>query len=295
MSTVRRPASNASHRSASTALRCGFYVRDGAVGGVESTGGGLASIEWNEPRADVYLSRPEKRNAMTVQLVQDLTAAFRTVSDADDARAVTLLGEGPVFRAGMDLEMMRERTDPDSDVERDVFPDLLAAVESMRQPVVAGIKRAAPAGTFELTLPCDFRVLGREAKYGVIEVKLGTFPHGGATQRLPRLVGLSRAGELVLTGEFVDPEEVRDCGLVHEIRDDGAVDGRARVLADRLCANAPLGLRNAKRALDAAMETPLEAGLELERSLGRELNDTHDYREGFDARLEDREPEFRGE
>ena len=232
---------------------------------------------------------------MTVELMRDLTAALRTVSDADDVRVVTLLGEGSVFCAGMDLEMMRDRVEADSDVERDVFLDLLAAVESARRPVVAGIRRAAPAGAFELTLPCDLRVLGREATYGVIEVRLGTFPHGGATQRLPRLVGLSKAKELVLTGEFVDPQEALDCGLIHEVCGDDAVDERAKALADRLSENAPLGLRNAKRALNAALETPLEAGLELERSLGRELDDTRDYREGFDAHLEDREPEFRGE
>jgi enoyl-CoA hydratase/carnithine racemase len=262
---------------------------------MESIGTGLAAVDWNEPRADVYLSRPAKRNAMTVPLMEDLTEAVRTVSDADDVRAVTLLGEGPVFCAGMDLEMMRAGVEPDSDVERDAFPPLLEAIASARQPVVAGIKRAAPAGAFELTLPCDFRVLGREATYGVIEVTLGTFPHGGATQRLPRLVGLSKAKELVLTGEFIDPEDARDCGLVHELCGDEAVDDRTKAFADRLCENAPLGLRNAKRALNAALETPLEAGLDLERSLGRQLDDTDDYREGFDARLEGREPEFRGE
>ncbi|WP_254838433.1 enoyl-CoA hydratase/isomerase family protein [Natronomonas marina] len=262
---------------------------------MESIGSGLAAVEWNEPRADVYLSRPEKRNAMTVQLMKDLTDAFRAVSEADDVRAVALLGEGPVFSAGMDLEMMRARVEEDSGIDRDVFPDLLDAIESTRQPVVAGIKRAAPAGAFELTLPCDFRVLGREAKYGVIEVQLGTFPHGGATQRLPRLVGLSKAKELVLTGEFVDPEAALDCNLVHELCDDEAVDERTTAFADRLCENAPLGLRNAKRALNAALEAPLESGLEFERALGRELDDTRDYREGFDARIEGREPEFRGE
>jgi len=262
---------------------------------MESIGTGLATVDWNGPRADISLSRPDKRNAMTVPLMEDLTAAVRRVSDADDVRAVTLIGEGPVFCAGMDLEMMRARVENDSGIDRDVFPDLLDAVESVCQPVVAGIKRAAPAGAFELTLPCDFRVLGCEADYGVIEVRLGTFPHGGATQRLPRLVGLSKAKELVLTGEFIEPEEAFDCGLVHEVCPDEDVDDRTKAFADRLCENAPLGLRNAKRALNAALETPLEQGLDLERSLGRALDDTHDYREGFDARLEDREPEFRGE
>lgn len=262
---------------------------------MESIGTGLATIDWNEPRADVFLSRPEKRNAMTVDLIRDLTAAFEAVDAADDVRVATLLGEGPVFSAGMDLEMMRDRVEPGSGIDRDVFPDLLAAIEETRQPVVAGIERAAPAGAFELTLPCDFRIVGRDAKYGLLEVALGTFPHGGGTQRLPRLVGLSKAKEIVLTGEFVDPEDAAEMGLVHDVVDPGTVDDRTKAFADDLCENAPLGLRNAKKALNAALEVPLERGLAYERRLGHELDDTHDYREGFEARLEDREPEFRGE
>ncbi|MDF9745760.1 enoyl-CoA hydratase/isomerase family protein [Natrinema salsiterrestre] len=262
---------------------------------MESVGSGLAAIDWNDRRADVYLSRPDKRNAMTVPLMRDLVDAFDRVDAAEDVRAATLLGEGSVFCAGMDLEMMRDRVEPDSEIDRDVFPDVLAAIEETRQPVVAGIKRAAPAGAFELTLPCDFRIIGRDAKYGLLEVALGTFPHGGGTQRLPRLVGLSNAKEIVLTGEFVAPEDAADMGLVHEVVDTEAVDDRAKAFADDLCENAPLGLRNGKRALNAAFELPLERGLEYERQLGRELDETHDYREGFEAQLEGRKPEFRGE
>ncbi|NUB91542.1 enoyl-CoA hydratase/isomerase family protein [Haloterrigena sp. SYSU A121-1] len=262
---------------------------------MESVGSGLAAIDWNGTRADVYLSRPDKRNAMTVPLMRDLITAFEAVDADEEVRAVTLLGEGPVFCAGMDLEMMRDRVEPDAEIDRDVFPEVLETIEEFRRPVVAGIKRAAPAGAFELTLPCDFRVIGREAKYGLLEVRLGTFPHAGGTQRLPRLVGLSKAKEIVLTGEFIDPEDAADMGLVHEVVDTEVVDERAKAFADDLCENAPLGLRNAKRALNAALELPLERGLEYERQLAYELDDTHDYREGFEARLEDREPEFRGE
>ncbi|WP_254762907.1 enoyl-CoA hydratase/isomerase family protein [Natrinema marinum] len=262
---------------------------------MESVGSGLAAIEWHDHRADVYLSRPDKRNAMTVPLMRDLIEAFERVDANDDVRAATLLGEGPVFSAGMDLNMMRGRVEPDSETDRDVFPEVLNTIEDLRQPVVAGIKRAAPAGAFELTLPCDFRVIGRDATYGLLEIKLGTFPHGGGTQRLPRLVGLSKAKEIVLTGDWVDPEDAADMGLVHEVVDADAVDERTKAFADNLCENAPLGLRNGKQALNAALDMPLEQGLEYERQLGHELDDTHDYREGFEARLEDREPEFRGE
>ncbi len=259
---------------------------------MESIGTGLAGLETDGHRADIYLTRPEKRNAMTIELMRDAIAAFERVDADEEIRAIALLGEGPVFCAGMDLEMMRDRAEPDVDIEWEQFPKLLETIESVRQPVVAGIKRAAPAGAFELTLPCDLRVLGSDAAYGVIEVKLGTFPHGGGTQRLARLVGLSKAKEIVLTGEFIPPEEALNCGLVHEICEPEAVDERARALADELCSNAPLGIERAKRLLNVAFDVPLEQGLALEDSLARELDDTRDYREGIEARIERRDPKF---
>lgn len=256
---------------------------------------GFVRVEREEPRADVIIDRPDKRNAMNEAVIEDLTVAFRRVGALADegVRAAVLLGEGSVFSAGMDLQMMRERGE-ESGGDRGTFPRLLDTIEDCKVPTIAAIKRAAPAGAFELTLPFDFRILGAEAKYGVIEVTLGTFPHGGATQRLPRLIGLSKAKELVLTGEFIDPEEASDVGLVHEVVPDGEVDERARELAGNLAENAPLGMQRAKEALNAALETPLDEGLAYEQALGRELDDTRDYCEGFKARIEDREPEFEG-
>ncbi|MDZ7730070.1 MAG: enoyl-CoA hydratase/isomerase family protein [Natrialbaceae archaeon] len=262
---------------------------------MEDVGSGLAAIERSEHRADIYLRRPDKRNAMTVPMMADLIEAFERLGADDDVWAITLLGEGPVFSAGMDLEMMRERVEPDAEFEHDAFPDLLETIAETPQPVVVGIKRAAPAGAFELTLPCDFRIMGEDAIYGLFEVQLGTFPHGGGTQRLPRLIGLSKATEIVMTGEPIEAEEARTCGLVHEVCADDTVDDRSRALADELCSMPRWGCRAAKQALGVSLETPLEEGLALERKLGRELDDTADYREGFEARLEDREPEFVGE
>jgi enoyl-CoA hydratase/carnithine racemase len=250
----------------------------------------FARLETDGHRADVVITRPEKRNAMHEGVLRDVTAAVEAAADRDRTRAVVMLGDGPVFSAGMDLEMMRDRPG----VSRGPFAGLLSAVEEVGVPTVAAVKRAAPAGAFELTLPFDFRILGAEAHYGVVEVKLGTFPHGGTTQRLPRLVGLSKAKELVLTGELVGPEEALACGLVHEVVPDPRVDARAREFADELCTNAPLGTTRAKRALDAAFENSLEAGLELEHELAAELEDSHDYREGFEAHIEGRDPEFEG-
>lgn len=262
---------------------------------MKSVGSGLVSIERDGRRGEVYLTRPRKANAMTIDLMKDMVEAFRRLDADDEIWAITILGQGDVFSAGIDLDLMRSRTDPNASVELEVFSRVLGVIENTRQPVVAGIKGAALAGAFELTLACDLRVIGREAKYGLIETQLGTFPHGGGTQRLPRLIGLSKAKELVLTGKTIDPEEAYRIGLVHEIADDEEVDEHARSLADDLCENAPLALRHGKRALNASFEMPLEQGLEYERTLGLQLDSTHDYREGFEARIEGREPEFRGE
>jgi enoyl-CoA hydratase len=251
-----------------------------------------ARLEVEGHRADVTITRSDKRNAMNEPVLKQLREAVETADAHDGVRAMVLLGAGPVFCAGMDLEMMRDRKADGATDRR--FPRLLEAIDSVSVPTVAAIKRAAPAGAFELTLPFDLRVLGDDARYGVLEVQLGTFPHGGATQRLPRLVGLSRAKEIVLTGDWVDPEAAKTMGLVHDVVPDNEVDARARALADDLCENAPLGMANAKVALNAALETPLDEGLELERTLGARLDDTYDYHEGFSARIEDREPEFEG-
>lgn len=256
-------------------------------------GTGKVKLDVDGHRADVILSRPEKRNAMDRELLSDLRTALEAVEDDEAVRAMTLLGEGPVFCAGMDLQMMRDRAEGD-ELETGL-DDVARFVDEMSVPSVAGIKRAAIAGAFELVLPVDFRVISADADYGVIEVRLGLFPSGGATQRLPRLVGLSKAKELVLTGEYIDPAEAADCGLVHEVvADPEETDDRARAWADRLAENAPLGMASARRMLNAALDTPLEEGLDLESALGERLVDTRDYAEGFDARIEGREPEFEG-
>lgn len=262
---------------------------------MESIGNGNVKLGIDGHRADVVLDRPEKRNAMNGALLSDLATALDRVEDTHEVRAMTLLGEGDVFCAGMDLEMMRERGESGDPALETGLDDVTQRIANLRVPSVASLKGAAIAGAFELVLPADFRIISRDAKYGVIEVKLGVFPHGGATQRLPRLVGLSKAKEIVLTGDYVNPEEAHDIGLVHEVVEDReATDERARALADDLAENAPLGMERARRCLNAALDMPLDEGLELESALGEQLVDTDDYTEGFTARLEGREPKFTG-
>jgi len=256
-------------------------------------GTGHAKVDIDGHRADILLNRPEKRNAMNQDVLGDLRQAFEEVDDEEAVRAIALLGEGPVFSAGMDLEMMAGRAEESGELEVGLS-DVTEAIAESRVPVVAGIKRAAPAGAFELSLPADFRIISADATYGVIEVKLGMFPSGGAPTRLARLVGLAKAKELVLSGEFIDPAEAERIGLVNEVCAAEDVDDRARARADKLAENAPLGMERARQVLDATLDMPLEESLEYEKALAEPLMDTHDYTEGFTARIEDREPEFEG-
>lgn len=262
---------------------------------MQEIGSGTAVVAFEDQRADVWLNRPDKRNAINQDVIRDLTEAIDLVDDREDVHAMALLGKGPVFCAGMDLEMMFS-ADHDEHAEfHTKLRDLFDAIEAVSVPTVAGIKKAAVAGAFELALPADFRVLGADATYGLRETKLGIFPSGGSTQRLPRLIGLSRAKDLVMRSDFIDPEEAERIGLVHEVVEPGTVDAEAQALADELATRAPLGMERAKECLDAAFDVSMEEGLDMEHERAVEIWDTHDRREGFGAALEDRDPEFRGE
>lgn len=260
---------------------------------MREVGTGRVKVDIDGYRADIVLNRPDKRNALNQDVLRDLRTAFDEVDGEADVRVITLLGEGPVFCAGMDLNMMAGRAEEGGALEVGL-DDVTEAIANARVPVVAGIKRAAPAGAFELSLPADFRIISEDAQYGVIEVKLGLFPSGGAPTRLARLVGLAKAKELVLSGEFIDPAEAEQIGLVNEVCDAEDVDERARSLADRLAENAPLGMERARKALNATLQMSIEESLAYESALAEPLTDTHDYTEGFSARLDGREPEFEG-
>lgn len=252
-------------------------------------------IEHDDQRADVIIDRPEKRNAMNEATVADLTTAIEQVDNNDDVRAVTLLGNGSVFCAGFQLDMMYQKSAEEQDEFQRSFRALLDTIDQSTTPIVTGIKGAGIAGGFELTLPTDLRVLGEETKYGVIEVTLGIFPHQGSTQRLPRIVGIGKAKKLVLTGEYIDPVEAEQCNLVTEVVPESDVDERARELADDLTKKAPLGIQKALEAFQATFDVPLKDGLATEHRLAMQVYGTRDHQEGFKAQLEGREADFKGQ
>lgn len=241
----------------------------------------------------VVMDRPEKRNAMSAQLREELIAVFEAV-EASDARVVVLTGsdEMKAFVSGADVGELRER-DAETQREHMAPPRVYDAITGLRQPVIGRLNGHALGGGCEVALACDVRIAREDAKFGQPEISLGLIPGGGATQRLPRLMGDDRALELVLTGRVVDGAEAAELGLVTEAVPADELDDRVYGLAESMAAHHPTALAYGKRAVRVSAERPLAEGIDHERELFLELFEKGVKNEGIDAFNEDRDPEWR--
>lgn len=246
--------------------------------------------------ATVTIDRPDARNALNAQVRRELKTVLDAIEDDDAVRCVVLTGsdDAKAFVAGADITELRDRSAVDQrrvSTNRRVYE----TVDDLRKPVIARINGHALGGGLELALACDVRIAHERAKLGSPEINLGIIPGGGATQRLPRLVGEGKAMQLVLSGELIDAAEAHDIGLVEAVHGDDTFDDAVAELASNIAAKSPLALEYAKEAVRAASRYDLDHGLAYERELFVGLFDSHDKNEGIDAFLEDRDPEWRGE
>ncbi len=244
--------------------------------------------------ATITVDRPERRNALNATVRRELVAALDALRTDASARVLVLTGAGEkAFVAGADVAEFAARTPAEQQAAmegRSAFEELAA----FPGPTVAMIRGWALGGGCELALACDIRVAARSARLGQPEIRLGLLPGGGATQRLPRLVGYGQALRLILTGEPVDAEEAARIGLVDLVVDDAELEARTRALAGAMAAHSPLALRLAKDAVRSALELPLAEGLARERALFLAAFASADGVEGVRAFLEKRAPVFTG-
>jgi enoyl-CoA hydratase/carnithine racemase len=240
------------------------------------------------------LDRPRVRNAIDDALLDALLAAFRDLETAAHARAVIVAGAGgEAFSAGMDL---RERAGFDDDRLRDQHArivELIRRVHELPQPVIAAVEGYALAGGFELALACDLVVASTAATFALPEAGVGIFPGGGSTRLLTWVVGPARARDLILTGRRLSAAEAEAWGIVARIVPPGEALARALALAGELAAGAPLGIREAKRAIRAA-NVSLASGQAAEDAMYEVVTRSEDRREGFRAFVEKRPPRFEG-
>jgi enoyl-CoA hydratase len=251
------------------------------------------TLEHDGRVSTLTVSRPQVRNALDTPTVEEFHHALDEVRRLRST-VLVITGEGDrAFVSGADVSAIRERRRDDA--LAGINSRLMAAVEAHEAVTIAAVNGYALGGGCELALACDLRLAAENAVFGLPEPTLGIIPGAGGTQRLPRVVGLGRAKEMILTGARWDARRALEVGLVSEVVPLADLPRTARVWADRVLALGPLAVRLAKMALNASAQMPLGAGLGYESAVQAITFESADKQEGTSAFLEKRKPLFRGE
>ena len=238
----------------------------------------------------IALDRPKALNALNAALIEELAHALGTFEADDDIGAMVITGSDKAFAAGADIKEMADKSFIDAYLEN--FITRWERVTTIRKPVIAAVAGYALGGGCELALMCDFIIAGDNAKFGQPEITIGTIPGAGGTQRLTRLVGKSKAMEMVLTGRTMDAEEAERSGLVSRIVPVGDLVEEAVKVAERIASMSRPSVLMAKESVARAYETTLAEGVRFERRLFHATFSTVDQKEGMAAFIEKRQPDF---
>lgn len=239
------------------------------------------------------LNRPEALNAIDPDTATELGQAFEDFKKDDRLMVAIITGTGiKAFSIGADVQTLLPKI-RESRGESTGPLNLLDALDSWK-PIIAAINGAALGGGLEIALACDLRIASENAIFGMPEVTLGLIPGWGGTQRLPRIMPMAKAAELLLTGKPILAQEAYRIGLINKVVPYSELLPTARTLAETICKRAPLAVKAAKQAMLQGVNLPLQDGLKLERKLNDSLVDTEDFDEGCRAFIEKRSPVFKG-
>jgi enoyl-CoA hydratase len=252
----------------------------------------LVLVEREEPIAVVLLNRPEQLNALSDELMDELVSELQTLDDDHQIRCVVLGGSERAFAAGADIGELAEASPVDLYYQRRV--DRWDAIRTLRKPLVAAVSGYCLGGGCELAMACDLIVASETAVFGQPETGVGIIPGAGGTQRLTRAVGKSVAMDVVLSGRRLSAREALDAGLVARVVAREAWLDEAKHVAREIAAKAPVATLLAKEAVNRAYEGALSLGLDYERRALYLAFSSVDAREGLNAFLEKRPPEFEG-
>ncbi len=245
--------------------------------------------------AYVTINRPKALNALNTPTWKDLRAAFEDVRDDVAIRGAILTGAGDkAFIAGADITELATLTAFEAAQASRFGQGVLDLIENLGKPVIAAVNGFALGGGCETAMACTLRIAVERASFGQPEVKLGLLPGGGGTQRLPRLVGKGRALQLILSGETIDAREAWRIGLVNEIVLAADLIARSEAILKQIASNAPIAVKLALEATNRGMETSQDEGMLLEASYFGLCAATEDKKEGTQAFLERRAPQFHG-
>jgi enoyl-CoA hydratase len=241
------------------------------------------------------INRPDKLNAISNELTTELQQLFNEIEDDDELRVLIITGAGEkAFVAGADIG---ELVDRDALLGRKVSrlrQEIFSRIENFPFPAIAAVNGYALGGGLELALACSIRICSEKALFGAPEVKLGIIPGDGGTQRLPRLVGLGRAMEMILTGDFIDAQEAYRIGLANKVVPPNNLMEETQALAKKIASRPPLAVMYAKEAVNRSADGNAVSGYVLESYLHALACTTEDKKEGVAAFLEKRKGRFKG-
>ncbi|MEJ2156009.1 MAG: enoyl-CoA hydratase-related protein [Desulfobacteraceae bacterium] len=245
--------------------------------------------------AILTLNRPEARNAISRRLVDDLGSVLEAVDATSEARTLIITGAGgKAFCAGADLKERAGMSPEEVTAFLATLNRRFTDIENFRLPVIAAVNGAAFGGGLEMAMAADIRLAAESAVMGLTETRLAIIPGGGGTQRLPRLVGMAKAKELILTGHRIDSREALKIGLVNRICPLEDLLDRSRELASEIGEGGPIALEQAKIAINKGMATDLQSGLAIESEAYARCIPTEDRLEGLKAFREKRKPVYKG-
>lgn len=250
-------------------------------------------VEKQKNICTVKINYPEALNALNSSILKELNTVFTEIEEDDSIDVVILTGEGRAFVAGADIPQMSAL----NAVEGKAFGELGAAVfrkiELLNKVVIAAVNGFALGGGCELAMSCDIRIASSKAKFGQPEVGLGITPGFSGTQRLPRLVGLGKAKELIYTADVIPADEAYRIGLVNKVVEPDVLMSECMVMAQKIASKAPLAVRYSKEAINRGIETDVDTGISIESDLFGLCFSTEDQKEGMQAFLNKRAAEFK--
>lgn len=240
----------------------------------------------------ITLNRPKALNALNEAVAKDVLVALTAFAEDDEVGAIIITGSEKAFAAGADIKEMQAKSFVDM-YNGDYFGEW-DGVARTRKPIIAAVRGFALGGGCELAMMCDFIIAGESAKFGQPEIKIGILPGIGGSQRLTRLVGKSLAMDMILTGRMIDATEAKSAGLVARVVPDDEVFKTALAAANDIAGYNLPAVMMAKEAVNHAEELPLSDGIRFERRLFQAAFSTEGQKEGMDAFLSKRPPQFSG-
>ena len=250
-------------------------------------------VEKEERVAVIFIDRPRFMNALNTETLKELEHCLRSLDERDEVRVVLMTGRGRCFVAGADVKEMQGMSPEEAFHFSRLGHRVMDLIQEMGKPVIAVVNGFALGGGLELALSCDLIIASEKARLGLPEVNVGVFPGFGGTQRLSRLIGMSKAKEMIFTGEAVDSKRAYEIGLVNQVLPDGELLSRTKELAATMAEKSGEALKLAKKAMNQGWETSLSAGLAVERELFFRCFAHPDQKEGMSAFIEKRKPAFK--